>query len=232
MNNHLSTEQQQELQQLADVQKKKQAARNAAALPKSMSQIIEQQKRRGLRPADNRIHLCCQGDARDLLMHGLVYLLGERAKWLPEYDEITEWLTDNDGRGLMCIGDCGRGKTIITQRILPLLFERGRIRSAKGQKLIYNTHTALDLLDHFQEIAYGTLICIDDVGTEPRMKKFGVTHDYFSELVDLCERHEKLLVCSTNLSGEELQERYGLRTFDRLTSLTRRVFFEGQSQRI
>jgi len=74
-------------------------------------------------------------------------------------------------------------------------------------------------------------VCIDDVGTEPNQKRYGVTHNYFAELVDLCERQEKLLICSTNLSREELTERYGLRTMDRLTALTKRVFFEGESLR-
>lgn len=242
MNNHLSKEQQQELQQLASIQKKKQEALKTATQPKAMTQLIEKQKRRGFAAADGRIHLCCQGDAKELLMRGLVYFCGSRAQWLPEYEEVVAWMEDNQGKGLMCIGDCGRGKTLITQRILPMLFEKGILRNRNGNKLVYNIHTALDLLDKFKEISYGTLICIDDVGTEPCMKKFGVTHDYFPELVDLCERREKLLICSTNLKVEQIvggtddrgrtyEARYDQRTFDRLRSLTRRVFFQGDSMR-
>jgi DNA replication protein DnaC len=51
-------------------------------------------------------------------------------------------------------------------------------------------------------------------------------------LVDECERKQKLLLVSTNLSKQELTDRYQLRTFDRLTAITRRVFFiEGESFR-
>ena len=32
---------------------------------------------------------------------------------LPEYEQITDWMTDTDGRGLLLIGDCGRGKSIV-----------------------------------------------------------------------------------------------------------------------
>ena len=32
---------------------------------------------------------------------------------LPEYDEIIDWMTNTDDKGLMLMGDCGRGKSVI-----------------------------------------------------------------------------------------------------------------------
>ena len=59
--------------------------------------------------------------ARDMLSAGLRFYLGDEAKWLPCYDEVAAWLSDNHGRGLLCLGPCGLGKTLIVQNILPVI---------------------------------------------------------------------------------------------------------------
>ena len=215
-------------QAAADNEKKQEAARKKDRT-KELTGLIDQQRRNGFRVSDSKIRFRLD-DADQVLMRGLVYCCGEQTQWLEEYDEVASWLSDNDGKGLMCIGDCGRGKTVITQRIIPLMFQN-YIRLADGTRPAIACYTAIDLLDHYDEISQNKTICIDDIGTEPNQKKYGVVHNYFSELVDLCERRDKLLICSTNLSRDELTARYGLRTMDRLTAITRRVFFEGASLR-
>ena len=40
---------------------------------------------------------------------------------LPEYDEVIDWMHDTRGVGLLFIGDCGRGKSIITTGLVPVL---------------------------------------------------------------------------------------------------------------
>ena len=45
------------------------------------------------------------------------------AEWLPEYDDICDWLKDNQNKGLMLFGMNGRGKTMIATKILPLFFD-------------------------------------------------------------------------------------------------------------
>ena len=40
---------------------------------------------------------------------------------LPEYDEVIDWMHDTRGVGLLLIGDCGRGKSIITTGLVPVL---------------------------------------------------------------------------------------------------------------
>ena len=229
LSEHISQEEQEALQRLAAEQQQAQTKRNLKDRTKALRALVVQQVKRGLRIDDAKVRFRL-ADADEVLMRGLVHFCGERTEWLPEYEEVAEWLTDNDGKGLMCIGDCGRGKTLITQKILPMMFQH-YIRLLDGSRPAIVCYTAIDLLTRFDEISQYKTVCIDDVGTEPDQKKYGVTHNYFSELVDLCERRDKLLICSTNLGQEELIARYGLRTFDRLTALTRRVFFEGDSMR-
>ena len=123
LSEHISDEKRAELQQLVNAKKAEAAKADAKKnRPRELGKLIEQQRRKGFRGDDNYVRWT-QQDAYQLLMRGLVYILGETAQWLPEYDEVAEWLADNQGKGLMLIGDCGRGKTIITQQIMPLLFQ-------------------------------------------------------------------------------------------------------------
>ena len=172
---------------------------------------------------DDRVYIRTN-DARSVLARGIRYFLGENAVWLPEYEHIAEWLADNKGRGLLCIGNCGRGKTVICQRVLPVIFKH-------WHRLIMNTVTMTDLNERFDEYSRYKIISLDDVGVESVANKFGEKHSYFSEIVDLAERKQKLLVISTNLGDKELVNMYGVRTLDRLRALTKVVVFKGESLR-
>ena len=188
-----------------------------------LSRIIEQQRNSGFKADDTRVHIETL-NARNVLMRGLVHFCGDQTQWLPEYEIIAEWLADNNYRGLLCYGDCGRGKSLITQRILPIIFQH-------WHGLIMNTVSMTELSTQFKEISERKIISIDDIGTESIANQYGEKHDYFCELVDLAERKQKLIVISTNLSLKEIEERYGQRTIDRLHALTTTVLFKGKSLR-
>ena len=184
--------------------------------------------------ADKRLRIAIP-NAREALMEQLVMEMGERAQWLPEYEKVASWLSDNQGKGLLCWGDCGRGKSLLCQRLLPAIIHR-------YCRLVVNCYTALDLNAFdatesksrrllYDEIRQWKIISIDDMGTEPQACIFGETHDFMAELADECERKQKLLILSTNLSREQIITRYQLRTFDRLCALTTRVKFSGKSLR-
>ena len=188
-----------------------------------INDIINQRRNRGLFSEDDRVYIA-GSDTRTLLMHGIVHFCGEQSQWLPEYEDVAAWLSDNKGRGLLCYGNCGRGKSLITQRIMPVIFQ-------KCHRLIVNNVTAAELSKRFSEISNYKIISIDDVGTEDVANKYGEKHDFFPELVDLAERNQKLLIISTNLSLKDIKERYGERTIDRLRAITTTVQFKGESLR-
>lgn len=243
---HIDDETREALQQIAEAQHKAadgaKSKRNRTAM---MADIIRQQRKVGGFKGDTKIRWTLQ-NADVLLMRGLAYTIGPTAQWLPEYDQVAEWLADNQGKGLMCIGDCGRGKTIITRDILPLVFKNYiNVYDAQADYWfhpVYSYYQAKELKSRWDEIVRGKIICIDDVGTEPIAKVYGETHNYFSELVDLCNDRDKLLICSTNLTqaqlfgGEEdgivYPARCDQRTFSRLVGNTVRVYFEGEDLRI
>lgn len=246
LQDHIDDETREALQQIAEAQH---AATDAAKAKRDrtamMADIIRQQRKGGGFKGDAKVRWTLQ-DADVLLMRGLAYAIGPTAQWLPEYDAVADWLSDNQGKGLMCIGDCGRGKTIITRDILPLVFKNyiqiHDTQTGYWFHPVYSYFQAKELKSRWDEIVRGKIICIDDVGTEPIAKVYGETHNYFSELVDLCNDRDKLLICSTNLTqaqlfgGEEdgivYPARCDQRTFSRLVGNTVRVYFEGEDLRI
>ena len=242
----LNDETREALQTIADAQHKAVDEQKAKRdRTKQMADVIKQQQRKGGGfKGDEKVRWRLN-DADMLLMRGLAYAIGPTAQWLPEYDLVAEWLADNQGKGLMCIGDCGRGKTVITRDILPQIFKHYiTIQYSDGWvgHPPYNYFLAKELKSRWSEIERCKVICVDDVGTEPIAKVYGETHNYFSELVDLCNDRDKLLICSTNLTqaqlfgGEEdgvvYPARCDQRTYSRLVGNTTRVYFEGEDLRI
>ena len=49
-----------------------------------------------LQPQRLLIHL---PNAKDVLDAGLRHFLGNSYRWLPEYDKVVDWLSDNEGQG-------------------------------------------------------------------------------------------------------------------------------------
>jgi len=140
------------------------------------------------------------------------------------YRPIVDWMSDNKGRGLLMIGNCGLGKTLIGKYILPYL-----MRDSCGR--ILNVFNAQELNTRPDEIMRYHLIYIDDIGTEDVSNIYGNKRIPFMELCDAVEQKGKLLICSTNLTLDELSRKYGDRTIDRLKATTKVVPFVGCSLR-
>ena len=164
-------------------------------------------------------------NAKYVLTRGLEHFLGkENVKWQPEYENIVEWLKDNRGRGLLCVGDCGRGKSLICTKIIPVVI------NFYYSKLV-NVYDATDLNKNTDKILSSHLVCIDDLGTENELVDYGNRRIVFCELADLAEKKGKLLLLTTNLGEDELKKKYGERTIDRLHAITRKIVFRGNSLR-
>lgn len=165
-------------------------------------------------------------NAKLLLCNGLKYYCGEGAVWQPEYEEVAEWLTDNKGRGLWFCGECGRGKTLIGAKILPVLFNFYHF-----PRKIISLYDAKDLNSKFDDIVKKHIIYIDDVGKESVDVNYGNRNLRFPDIVDEAEKKGKLLMFTTNLSQEKMVEKYGERTVDRLRAITKKIVFRGKSLR-
>lgn len=185
--------------------------------------VINRMKDFGFKPNPDIVNINIP-NAKANIIKGFDYFVGDKYTWLNEYDDIAEWCENNNGRGLLIMGNCGLGKTLICGKILPILINH------YCQKVIYITNAQL-LNKDIDFILKQHLIYIDDIGTESVSVKFGERRLPFAELVDEAEKKGKLLIITTNLTPEEIEEKYGTRTIDRLHSITKAVKLSGKSFR-
>ncbi|NLL80421.1 MAG: ATP-binding protein [Clostridiales bacterium] len=126
-------------------------------------------------------------------------------------------------RNLFFYGTVGTGKSFLSSCIARELIERGRLViyfSATGlfehlSQITFDHKSKEDLYSFYEDIYNCDLVIIDDLGTE--LTNAFVSSQLFSLLN---ERHlrKKPTLISTNLSLEELRDRYSDRIFSRITS--------------
>ena len=196
---------------------------------------VEHLRDTGFDPYPECLHLKIP-QARELLFSGLRYYLGDDAKWLQCYDQVAAWLSDNRGRGLLCLGPCGLGKTLIVQNILPVLIHM------KYQRIV-SSYSAQEMNDRIQDIVKRNLVVVDDIGTEPAVKfDYGERSTPFLKLCDAAEKRGILLMMTANLRTTHgvdkqgniipsIEDRYGDLVLSRLRSIVKIVEFKGKDMR-
>ena len=183
-------------------------------------EIASQMKDFGLDLNVNRLQVRIP-DAENVLRLLMAERLGSNFVWLPEYYKVATWMTDNAGRGLLLMGNVGRGKTEIGRNILPAVIDYYCRR-------IVNCYDAVDLSARKSEFLHNCWpLCIDDLGTEKDAK----SRDVFERLADQMEKRGRFLIVTTNLSGEDIRRIYGDRVYDRLKGNTTCIIFKGESMR-
>lgn len=128
-----------------------------------------------------------------------------------------------DYRNLFFYGTVGTGKSFLSSCVARELIERGRLViyfSAAGlfdhlSNIAFDYKSKEELYSFYEDIYNCDLVIIDDLGTE--LTNAFVSSQLFSLLN---ERHlrKKSTLISTNLSLEELRDRYSDRIFSRITS--------------
>ncbi len=145
-------------------------------------------------------------------------------KMIPEYKEIISWLDNNQGKGLCLIGANGRGKTIAGSHVIPLIFfiVHGRsITRVNAQEM----NTRLD------DLLKKKFLSIDDIGTEDQIVSFGNRRWAFPELIDNAEKKRNILIITSNLDADAIEQKYGIRTRERVRATCKTVVFKGKSLR-
>ena len=144
------------------------------------------------------------------------YFIGPKFEWLPEYGQVAEWLTNNKGLGLCLYGNNGTGKTILVQRVIPLLLFLHCRKIVKCFNY-YDLNTKTDSVTSLR------LLSIDDVGVESEGVVYGNKRWVFPEIMDIAEKHGNIVIFSSNLDAKGFCEKYGVRTFERIVATTKRV---------
>lgn len=188
--------------------------------------IIDDMKKVGMKVQCEKVYIKIP-NAKEITQQALSFFIGNEGKqaiWLKEYDEIVEWLEDNKGLGLLLHGKCGNGKTIMSRYVIPAIVLR------KLNKVV-SCFDVSELGNDTERILSRKIISVDDIGTEEISIKYGEKRLLFAELMDLVEKHSKLIIITTNLTAEQLTLKYGDRIMDRIKATTKRIAFNGQSFR-
>ncbi len=190
------------------------------------TEVVEEMKRHGMKTPSNKLQIQIP-DAKLWLQKAMKYFIereGKEMQWLPPYDEVAEWLSDNKGRGLLLYGNVGQGKTVLSRLAIPAIF----LKSARKVVNVYNID---EMNAGIEEIKTKRIISLDDIGTETIVNDFGNKRNAFAEIMDNAEKTGQLVIISTNLGKDQLIEKYGDRVFDRILATTKRVVFRGESLR-
>jgi DNA replication protein DnaC len=185
-------------------------------------QITEQLKAHGM-PFNEPLILQIP-NATQALWSAMEYFIGRDLIWLPEYEQVAAWLANNEGRGLCLYGTNGTGKTLLVQKVIPFLLFRycGRI---------VKCFNYFDLNVHADKIMTYRMLSIDDAGLESEGVIYGNKRWVFPETMDIAEKRNNIVIFSSNLNGEGFRDKYGVRTFERIVSTTKRIEFNHKSLR-
>ena len=192
----------------------------------SFNEIIEEMIRHGLPVPEKAVQVSVP-NAKELMQDMLNEIISRenrRMVWIKPYEQVAEWLTDNKGMGLFMYGNCGLGKSLLARYVIPALM----LKYNRKVVSVYDTNTMNANID---EVLSKKIVCIDDVGTEDLSVRFGEKRLAFAEVMDVAEKKRNLIIATSNLTIDEILERYGERVLDRIKSTTKRVVFTGKSFR-
>ena len=191
--------------------------------------IREELIRAGLEPMPERVHISIE-EAKywfNTVIKEVVEANGGEYNDVVGYNDIIEWLYDNKGKGLLIMGGCGLGKTIISKYVIPLIVSKLCRKTFKvvDASRIKDSKQLEDVLKH-------KLIVIDDMGTEELIVEYGNNINPIPIIIDQAEKQGKLLIISTNLTATQIKDRYRDRVADRLRYLCKQVGLKGESKRL
>lgn len=154
---------------------------------------------------------------------------------------VAKWMTGISKPSLIIYGNqVGTGKSTMANAILQVLtffhedgmFRESGVTQTKRVSAMNLIRIHRDKPQEFGQLLITHRLIIDDVGTEPvNVKVYGTESSPLTEL--LFARYDSRLwtVITSNLSDDDLRNRYGVRIADRFNELFDRIQFEGSSYR-
>jgi DNA replication protein DnaC len=174
-------------------------------------------------------------DAARYLRHFIKVEVGDGACF-DHVDEVAAWLTDGTKPWLYMSGTPGTGKTTMLTAIRKTLacFARGM----ETKKFVASDLPVL-FTDNYELTVSRLLqgnwcrhLLLDDIGTEPAtFKEYGREYAPFAKIVEARYSRRLPMVMTSNLDPSDIFSRYGYRTYDRFSELTKTITFSGQSYR-
>lgn len=146
--------------------------------------------------------------------------------------------SDGSKFGIMFCGVCGNGKTTLMyalQNVIRLINDCRGFEDSNTCILIADakdiTKTAKDV-EKFQTLKSQTMLAIEDMGREPaEVLNFGNVLNPVVDLIEYRYDNQLFTAITTNLTGEQIREKYGKRIADRFNEMLHVVIFKNNSYR-
>lgn len=152
--------------------------------------------------------------------------------------KVAEFLTSAPGKfGFMLIGNCGNGKTTLLyafQNLLNYLSRREVVPKDCGIQIVDAREVTVKARDYKEMSALKSrpMLAIEDMGREStEVLDYG---NVYNPVIDLLEyRYDQQLFTAftSNLSVDELTEKYGRRIADRFREMFAKVVFKNSTYR-
>lgn len=157
--------------------------------------------------------------------------------------QVARWLIDSGGKsGLMMMGLCGNGKTTMMRSLSRLIEYVTEATVGYSKRTVVPIYPAKEIArmcaaadkerKDFKELSSAEILGIDDLGEEPKeVMSYGMI---YTPLIDLiCERYDRQLptIITTNLTKEQLSDKYGIRVYDRFKEMLTIITFTNPSYR-
>ena len=153
--------------------------------------------------------------------------------------KAAKWLSGKHKTGLLIYGAaCGTGKSTLANAMCNLVNYLFDSVYSEERKVVYRT-SAINLVkmysdnpEQYKRMVSQELLFVDDLGTEPvNIKIYGNEFSPVTELLYNRYDRQRWTIVTSNLSDEQLKERYGTRIDDRLREMFDRILFQGKSYR-
>lgn len=147
-----------------------------------------------------------------------------------------ETFPDNERSNFLLLGGCGLGKTFLSNCMGSAIMDRGfsvkKTTAGQFQRLIVDEVIGNKLLNQLNHLMQVEFLVFDDLGSEPPVND--IIAQYFYMLIEERVSNKKPWVITSNLSMDNLRDRYGMRTFSRLFDKqnTHAILLNGQDLRI
>lgn len=130
---------------------------------------------------------------------------------------------NSDFKGFLLVGKTGSGKSSIFRAFIELLLniDFSIYLNDKPQKPKFSEINISNYIDFYKKKQNRTFIYIDDLGSENLINDYGIKENFYKDLIEnlYINKNNTFLFISTNLTFDEIKNRYSDRVFSRIAEM-------------